>query len=205
MKYADFKEHEIKRTCKKSFDDESKYRKYLREDFQHRCCYCNMDERLITQSYHIDHFIPKKAFKGKRDSLKTDYNNLMWACPKCNMSKSGKYEGDLIHNPRIENELFYNPVETDYNSIFYRNELGGIDSDDPKGRDMIHLLKLYRPIHNLVWLVERLDRFCETLERQIKKEADPERKKLLESAHGYALKAYRDKEKEFKAAYRGEN
>ncbi len=205
MKYADFKEHEIKRTCTESFDNEGKYRKFLRKDFHHRCCYCNMDDRLITQSYHIDHFIPKRAFEGKRDSLKTDYNNLMWSCPKCNMSKGGKYEGDIINNSRIENELFYNPVVTDYNTIFYRNELGGIDSDDPKGREMIHLLKLYRPIHNLAWLVERIDHLCDALKQKIKKETDPEKKKLYESAYRYALDLYWNKEKEFKAAYRGGN
>ncbi len=149
MRYAAFKNHKIQKTCKEKFDDEKKYRDILKKDFSDRCCYCNMPGGLVTTPYHIEHFIPKKAFEGKRDSLKTDYQNLMWSCPKCNLSKGDKYKGDLEHDDRIVNELFYNPVMTDYNDIFYRNELGGIDSEDPKGREMIRLLKLYRPI--IIW------------------------------------------------------
>ena len=164
MRYAAFKNHKIQKTCKEKFDDEKKYRDILKKDFSDRCCYCNMPGGLVTTPYHIEHFIPKKAFEGKRDSLKTDYQNLMWSCPKCNLSKGDKYKGDLEHDDRIVNELFYNPVMTDYNDIFYRNELGGIDSEDPKGREMIRLLKLYRPIHNLAWLVERLELLYDRIE-----------------------------------------
>ena len=51
-------------------------------------------------------------------------------------------------------------LKTDYNRIFYRNELGGIDLDDPKGCEMIKLLKLYCPVHNPAWLLERMERLC---------------------------------------------
>ena len=80
--------------------------------------------------------------------------------------------------------MFYNPVETDYNNIFYRNELGGIDSDDPKGREMIKILKLYRPVHNFALLYERYEKLAVKLEQQQKEETDPERKRMLESAAG---------------------
>lgn len=105
MRYAAFKNHKIQKTCKEKFDDEKKYRDILKKDFSDRCCYCNMPGGLVTTPYHIEHFIPKKAFEGKRDSLKTDYQNLMWSCPKCNLSKGDKYKGDLEHDDRIVNEL----------------------------------------------------------------------------------------------------
>lgn len=201
MRYAKFKEHTIQRTCTEQFNDYRKYRPFLSADFHERCCYCNMSERILTTPFHVDHFIPEKAFNGKRDNLKTDYNNLMWACPKCNLSKGSSYEGDLEHDSQIVNRLFYNPVETDYNEIFYRNELGGIDSDDPKGRKMIKLLKLYRPVHNLSWLLERLEKLCGLLENQAAAEKDPARKQLLESAAGKAARECVTIEQLFRAVY----
>nr|WP_304955995.1 HNH endonuclease [uncultured Acetatifactor sp.] len=184
MKYEKFKDHVIKRTCQESFDKPRKYKPYLQKDFHRRCCYCNMPEDLLTVPYHVEHFIPENAFKGIKDSLMTDYKNLMWSCPKCNLSKGEKFSGDIRHNNKIENKLFYNPVETDYNNIFYRNELGGIDSDDPKGREMIKILKLYRPVHNFALLYERYEKLAVKLEQQQKEETDPERKRMLESAAG---------------------
>ena len=67
MRYENFKNHQIKRTCKEKFDKYAKYKPFLREDFQDRCCYCNMSSELLTISYHVEHFIPVKAFEGKRD------------------------------------------------------------------------------------------------------------------------------------------
>lgn len=204
MKYANFKAHKIQRTCREQFDKPGKYRKYLKTDFHDRCCYCNMPREIVTVSYHVEHFIPEKVFKGRRDYLNTDYENLMWSCPKCNLSKGDKYKGDIENNPAIENELFYNPVETDYNDIFYRNELGGIDSDDPKGREMIKLLKLYRPIHNLGWLLEKIEKFSEYLEKMIENEEDPLRKARLESIAGEMGRKHVTMVKAFRAAYKGQ-
>lgn len=203
MKYEKFKEHEIKRTCDEKFDKYSKYKPYLKKDFQERCCYCNLSSELLTIPYHIEHFIPIKAFEGKKDSLLTEYENLMWACPKCNLSKGDKYKGDFLTSSKIENELFYNPVETDYNDIFFRNEIGGIDSEDTKGREMIKLLKLYRPIHNLAWLIERLEKLTLNLEQAAKQETDEERKKLLEDAMGKVALECVKKSKLFRAVYNG--
>lgn len=179
MKYANFKNHKIRRTCSKKFGHFRNYAAYLQKDFQGRCCYCNMSDKLLAVSFHVDHFIPQKVFEGVKDTLKTDYNNLMWACPKCNLSKGNKYKGNFPYNDEIKNELFYNPVEIDYNDIFYRNELGGIESDDPKGKEMVRLLKLYRPVHKLAWLLERLESLAFQLDEKEKQEEDPERAKIL--------------------------
>ena len=162
-----------------------------------------MSSELLTISYHVEHFIPVKAFEGKKDTLLTEYENLMWACPKCNLSKGDKYKGNFQSSSKIENELFYNPVEVDYNDIFFRNEIGGIDSDDAKGREMIKLLKLYRPIHNLAWLIERLEKLALNLEQAEKKETDLERKRLLSEAAGKVALECVKKSKLFRAAYNG--
>lgn len=203
MKYADFKEHAIKRTCKKTYEKPSGYRPYLEKDFHGRCCYCNMPRGLITSPFHVDHFIPCKEFKGKRDTLWTDYENLMWSCPKCNISKGDKYKGDLMRSNEIVNELFYNPVVTDYNKIFYRNEYGGIDSDDEKGREIIKRLKLYRPIHNLAFLVEQLETLYHKLSAEERQETDEGRKEILNRVKNNIANIYVKQEIAFRAAYNG--
>lgn len=203
MKYVKFKEHKIKRTCDEEFDQYSKYKPYLEKDFHERCCYCNMPSDLLTIPYHVDHFIPVKKFEGKKDSLLTDYENLMWACPKCNLSKGDKYDGDFENSTKIENKLFYNPVEVDYNDIFFRNEIGGIESEDAKGREMIKILKLYRPIHNLAWLIERLEKLALDLEQTAEAETDPERKQILSEAAGKVALEHLKKSKLFRATYNG--
>lgn len=203
MKYANFKEHEIKRTCQKAFEKPSSYRPYLEKDFHDRCCYCNMPQNLITSPFHVDHFIPCKIFKGKRDTLWTDYENLMWSCPKCNLSKGDKYQGDFMSIPGIVNELFYNPTVTDYNEIFYRNEYGGIDSDDEKGREIIKRLKLYRPIHNMAWLVEHLEILWGKLDEEVQQETDKDRKEILNHIKDKIANIYVKQAKAFRAAYNG--
>lgn len=150
-----FKVHKITRTCTEHFDDYHNYENYLKKDYSCRCAYCNLYDKNVSNSFEIDHYIPKKAFKEKRPGLLTLYDNLVYSCKKCNQSKSSKFKGDVNSNP-LNNELFYNPALVDYNTIFYRDESGSILSDDEKGRNMINLLKLYRHINNLAWICEKL-------------------------------------------------
>lgn len=93
MKYKDFRNHIIKRTCNKKLKDYTSYKKYLAEDFKHRCAYCNtLDSIASPMLFTVDHFVPRDVFKEKNISLDTDYNNLMYSCIKCNLAKSNKYE-----------------------------------------------------------------------------------------------------------------
>lgn len=110
--------------------------------------------------------------------MDNDYTNLIYSCPKCNNAKHDKFEGDLsVKNPT--NELFYDPVLVDYNTIFYRNEVGAIASDDPKGQNMIKLLELYRSIHILGWICEEMKIIRYKLKFAIDNETDTEKRKLL--------------------------
>ena len=201
MKISDFRQHKIVRTCSKSYKDYHSYRKDLIADFSNRCCYCNIHgDTLGLSSFQIDHFIPRKQFEGKRDELLTQYSNLMLACPKCNRAKSDQYEGDIMSSA-IENRLFYNPEMIDYNSIFYRNELGGISSDDQLGKEMIKRLKLYRTIHNYAWVLELIDNVIKKLNCQIEKAEGDEKEKMTEVRNKFAYKYYRMRQS-FIAAYR---
>ena len=181
MKIKDFKTHTISRSTPPHFLSYGDYKPYLEKDFGERCAYCNLHSKRITTPFEVDHFIPRKAFKGVRPSLDTDYNNLVYACKKCNVAKSGKFEGDLTEVSPT-NTLFYDPVLVDYNSIFYRNELGAIDSDDPKGKSMIKMLKLYRPIHILAWLCDEIRITRDKLQRAIDTETNESKKQEYQKA-----------------------
>ena len=161
-----FRNYKIIRTCTKEYKDYHSYIKYLREDFKHRCAYCNLLDTQITTPYEVDHFIPEDIFKDKWQELKTDYANLVYSCKKCNGAKGNQYEGDITKR-ELKNDLFYDPVLTDYGMVFYRGDDGGIYSDDEKGRDMITRLKLYRPIHNIAWICEITRTKLDNLSKQI--------------------------------------
>lgn len=200
MKIKDFKQHSIKRSFPKHEDNYRNYKEQLASDFCNRCAYCNLRDDSITTYFEIDHFVPKKAFENTRPELLTDYRNLVYSCKKCNVAKSGKFEGDLTEeNPT--NTLFYDPVKVDYNDIFYRNELGAIASDDIKGKQMIESLKLYRPVHILGWLREEINSIANKLQLAINNETDTKRKELLQDALNKMNSQYRKFDNIFTATY----
>lgn len=200
MKY-DFRSYRIRRSCNKKYSQYSRYKKWLKKDFHARCAYCNLRDDRITTPFEIDHFIPRDAFKTVRPELDCLYDNLMYTCKKCNNAKSGHYDGD-IYEGSITNNYFYNPVETDYNEIFYRNEMGSICSEDAKGLSMIARLKLNRCIHNLAWICDRLDEVLTKLEAKLKDapEGSTQREEYLK-AQSQLLKYYHDCNNIFIAKY----
>lgn len=190
MKLDEFKKHSITRSDPPQRKDYKRYRIFLVEDFKHRCAYCNLHDSNITTPFEIDHFIPRKAFEDVRPELETDYKNLVYSCRKCNNSKRDQFQGDLsIEMPT--NQLFYDPVLVDYNTIFYRNETGAIDSDDAKGKEMIANLKLYRPIHILAWICEKLSCQADRLQYAIDVEEDEEKKNKLQEVYHKINEQYR--------------
>lgn len=179
----------IVRTFTGQFEDYSKYKEPLSNDFHHRCAYCDTLDNIITTPFEVDHFIPRKIFKDVRDDLDCDYTNLIYCCKKCNTAKSSKFSGDIsVANPT--NEMFYDPTEQDYNDIFYRNEYGIIVSEDPKGKNMISELRLYRPLHALAWLVGQTNDTISALEHRIEATTDVEQKEKLNSALNKLYKYY---------------
>lgn len=183
MKYKDFRDFKIVRNCKREYKNYKSYLPNLADDFKHRCAYCNMLDKYISQGYPIDHFIPREVYeKAKLAELEYDYNNLMYCCPKCNNSKSSQYEGN-IYDGSYKNEMFYNPVDIDYNNIFYRNEYGGISSEDVKGKDMIINLKLFSPIYHFSFLIEEVTDVVDKLDKKIEETTDPIEKEYYNEAY----------------------
>jgi uncharacterized protein (TIGR02646 family) len=66
------------------FDNYRRYRPYLEIDFRRQCCYCGMHEvPEHPGSFAIEHFRPK----GKFLDLECNYENLYYACFRCNRFK----------------------------------------------------------------------------------------------------------------------
>lgn len=180
----EFKKHTIRRNCDKQYHDYHSYKRYLEEDFAHHCAYCDMhDEWILPLPFQIDHFIPRTAFeKAGRDDLDNDYNNLMYSCPICNRLKSDTFEGEIPAS-EITNPYFYNPVDVDYNTIFVRDDMGRIQSNDELGRAMIKRLQLYRPTKQMAWFLDELKQTYDAVERRLQTEQDPGKKEKLKTAH----------------------
>lgn len=183
MKYKDFRNFRITRSCNKQYKDYKSYIEYLAIDFKHRCAYCNMLDRIINENFRIDHFIPQTVAKNNNmESLIYDYNNLVYCCPKCNSTKSSQYAGN-IHDGTYNNQLFYNPVDTDYNDIFYRNEYGGISSEDKKGKEMIINLKLFLPTYYFSFLIEEIEYTLKRIDRKLDSACDSIQRKKYQQAY----------------------
>lgn len=203
MKYDEFRNFKITRTYNKEYKRYKSYKKFLKKDFHNRCAYCNTWDFIIEPlGFAIDHYVPRKTFKNIDKTFNNNYNNLMYVCPKCNREKSDKFKGDT-NKLEIKNELFYNPVEKDYNQIFFRNEFGGIDSEDEKAREMMKELKLYRPLYNFAWLLEKLINTREKIKSKINENnISLEKKEKLEKCLTKINDYYIDMEKLFKKSYK---
>lgn len=179
----EFKKHTISRNCDKKYQNYHSYKKYLETDFEHHCAYCDMyDEWIMPLPFQIDHFIPRAAFeKAERTDLDNDYNNLMYSCPICNRLKSDTFEGK-VPETGISNPFFYNPVDIDYNTIFERDDMGRICSNDELGKAMIKRLQLYRPTKQMAWFLEELKWTYDAIESRIKVEKNPEQIERLKRA-----------------------
>jgi len=67
------------------YADYESYRPWLRDEFTFRCVYCLKRERWghVAGEYDIDHFQPVSV----NAALGTDYDNLLYACARCNLAK----------------------------------------------------------------------------------------------------------------------
>ena len=69
-----------------AYTDHRKYVPHLRRDFTFRCAYCERTEAYLGggEAFEVDHFHPQSKFP----ELRTTYENLYYACGRCNRHKS---------------------------------------------------------------------------------------------------------------------
>ena len=51
-----------------------------------RCEYCQMHQSLQGATFHVEHVTPRSRGGA------TQFENLAWACPRCNLQKSDRVE-----------------------------------------------------------------------------------------------------------------
>lgn len=151
----------------KGYSDYKRYKNHLSGDFDSRCGYTFCRDFWFGGqiNFQIDHFKPK----SKYPDLATNYGNLVYSCSYVNRAKSDDY-----------NEYYLDPVETDYNEHFFRDELGNIypKKDSEAAKYMYVRLKLYLKRNSIIWLLEQLEEKMEQL-RELIEETDSEESRQL--------------------------
>ena len=143
-------------------------KKYLAQDFNHRCAYCDDLDRYNggVRSYHVEHFAPKEKFPA----LKYTYDNLLYACPYCNEAKSDKWPSDSPEISVVGDKGFIDPCTEEYYKYIYRNEDGSIGYNGKLGKYIYNELNLYLKRHqvnyNLVSINERIKELRDIIRRE---------------------------------------
>lgn len=155
-------------------------KKYLMDDFHHKCAYCDDHDRFCggSKHYHVDHFAPKARFSH----LEFEYDNLLYACPYCNISKSNKWVGTNEQEAIVHDCGFVDPCSSDYASHLVRNDNGSIIAVTPLGQYMLVELKLYLERHRIIYMLEEIFIKREQLRKKMVETGDPDGK--LKSAYG---------------------
>lgn len=149
------------RTFDRTYAQYRSYKPHLRNDFNHRCGYCDTSEMVIGHSnfFHVDHFAPKKKFEG----LELEYSNLVYSCPSCNNAKSNDWPMSDRHPSHDSNTGYVDPCCEEYDEHLYRAESGAIQASSPVGEYMHHKLKLYLKKHELHWNLDIISTLIENI------------------------------------------
>ncbi|SIT13380.1 HNH endonuclease [Belliella pelovolcani] len=151
----------------KKLSDYRRYKDFLAQDFENRCGYTYCLDFWFggKPNFQIDHFKPKSKFPD----LETDYDNLVYSCSFVNRAKSDDVGSYL------------DPVNEDYNTHFYRDELGNIypRTESEAARYMYIRLKLYLKRHSIIWMLDQLEQRMFILQELIEHSQNELAKSLL--------------------------
>ncbi len=132
----------------------SNHKPELKIDFVSRCGYCNGTDQWKKTYFEVDHFIPESILTIKSV---TDYSNLVYACRSCNNSKRKKWPTNDENVPNRNNEGFVDPCDDTYLTHFERKDSGEIVYTTDLGKWMYTALKLHKPQHEIIYILEQLE------------------------------------------------
>lgn len=145
------------------------YKKYIIKDFNNKCGYCDDLDKFNGgyRNYQIDHFKPKNKFPD----LETTYDNLVYCCPFCNRAKWDKWE---------DKDGFIDPCCDEYDNHISRNDKGQIQYDTtPQGKYIYENLKLHLKRHELLWMIEKLQKQSIGIDNEIVRLGEGHEKELI--------------------------
>ena len=110
----------------------------LKEIFHDKCYICELQG---LQDGVPEHLIPHK---GKNDDLKFDWENLFWACSRCNSIKNNtKYDGKIIDCCKVDPEKHLRCIYDPYSGTI-----------TVKARDLLETSKMTAQLIHAVFNVE---------------------------------------------------
>ena len=183
---------------------QTNYRRYkgsLEEDFSKCCGYCGVHHVYFGSGsgFHIDHFAPKSKFP----ELETEYTNLIYSCPICNIAKSNDWPSDNGSISVVDGMGYIDPCEEAYDELFFRDNSGKIISNDgcQVAAYMYRKLKLNLKRREIFWLADYFESTVEKIHKKLKilHDDDPlcnELKELLEESLDKMIQ-YRNFQREF--------
>jgi hypothetical protein len=115
----------------------AKDRRFVEERAYGICEYCRSQQAFSTQSFSIEHIIPKS--KGGTNSL----DNLAFSCPGCNSHKYNKQEGiDPVSGDAVS--LFHPRNDLWNDHFFWSEDFTEISGKTATGRATLITLQLNR-------------------------------------------------------------
>lgn len=168
----------------------SAYRTTLREDFKMRCGYCDDSDLLRIRSFTIDHFVPQNPVGFTHSIPSNDYYNLVYACSYCNTYKTNKWPTLNSSVPNDGVQGFIKPTDQEYTNRFKRSKEGRIipsDSHDEVANYIKSELKLWLPIHERMWKLEKVKALNEKIKTALASMTDGKLKEELEGVHYQVL------------------
>ncbi|NWF66069.1 MAG: hypothetical protein HXX81_01235 [Campylobacterales bacterium] len=149
------------------YSDES-VKEALKKDLFKRCYLCEE----VTRHFEVEHFYPQKYFSH----LENSYENLFYACQKCNKIKPK----DI--NTNSENEILnccetnpYEYIKLELNTKECKVEVTQIKDEPDNGNKVRETIKLLNRIYNGE---NSKSTSCEDLKDDIKEKIEEFRKKL---------------------------
>jgi len=140
-------------------------KKYLAEDFKHRCAYCDDLDSIYGgyNMYQVEHFAPK----GKFPKLESTYENLLYSCPYCNSSKGDDWPSDEANTNVAGDEGYVDPCNAEYEDHLDRSDDGRIIHKTNLGKYMFIHLNLSLLRHSRIYNIDKIQNKCKELEEKI--------------------------------------
>ena len=140
----------------------------------------------MHERFHIDHFTPVKIAPERKE----DYYNLVLACPKCNLVKSGKWPTEDKNIMHDEEKGFIDPATEEYDKHIVRTEEGFIQGKTVLGRNMCKNLNFHIRRTDLYWKIHILYQIQEKLEQLYDEKKLEEEEKNFYIESNRLLKCY---------------
>lgn len=169
------------------------YKKTLKEDFNHRCGYCDDTDFQKVRNFTIDHFVPQNPTGFSHTIAPNYYYNLVYSCGYCNTSKTNKWPTNDSKKSNDGIVGFIDPIEQKYTNLYSRDINGRIQpvsSTNNLAKYIIKELKLWLPIHEKMWKLEKVRKLNKDIEKRLNGMLEGELKVKLEREHYEILKIW---------------